>query len=164
MSESSFSRILEVLTRHRVDFVVVGGVAAVLHGAPVTTFDLDALIRVDERNADRLVAALAELDARFREHSIVLRPTRSDILAGGHLLLLTDAGPLDVLGFIGRNRRYEDLRDAVVHLPLEQGQVAVLALDELIRQKQALGREKDEPALRLLQEVARQTSPPRGKR
>ena len=44
-STSSFARILEVLTRHRVEFVVVGGVAAVLHGAPVTTFDLDTLIR-----------------------------------------------------------------------------------------------------------------------
>ena len=71
MSNSSFGRILEVLTRHQVEFVVVGGVAAVLHGAPVTTFDLDALVRVDERNADRLLAALQEMNVHPDRKSVV---------------------------------------------------------------------------------------------
>jgi hypothetical protein len=154
MSAGSFSRILEVLSRHEVEFVVVGGVAAVLHGAPVTTFDLDALVRVEQRNAERLLAALTELDARFREHHS-LRPTTADVLAGGHLLLMTDAGPLDVLGFIGNKSRYEDVRGEAVRLSLGEREVPVLGLDELIRQKKAMGRPKDEPALRLLEEVAR---------
>jgi len=161
MTTSSFGRILEVLTRHRVDFVVVGGVAAVLHGAPVTTFDLDTLIRVEDRNADRLLDALHELDARFRGHSPTLRPTKRDVLAGGHLLLLSDAGPLDILGFIGMNSRYEDLRQEVVRLTIEDREVEVLGLDELIRQKKALGRAKDEAAVRLLEEVARRLRPSR---
>ncbi len=151
----SFGHILEVLTRHRVEFVVVGGVAAVLHGAPVTTFDLDALIRVESRNADRLLAALGELDARFREHRQILRPTREDILAGGHLLLLTNAGPFDVLGFIGKNSRYDDLRQQSVRLSLDSGEIDVLSLDELIRQKRIMGRDKDAPAIRMLEEVVR---------
>lgn len=50
----SFQTILAALQRHGVEFVVVGGVAAVLHGAPVTTFDLDTLIRVSDENATRL--------------------------------------------------------------------------------------------------------------
>ncbi len=164
MSAGSFGRILEVLGKHRVDYVVVGGVAAVLHGAPVTTFDLDALFRVESQNADRLLAALNELNARARGHAQALRPTKADLMAGGHLLLLTDAGPLDVLGFIGKDSRYDDLRHAVIRMPLDQGEVPVLALDELIRQKKVMGRPKDVAALRLLEEVARRVPPPGNKR
>jgi len=82
----SFREILEQLNQHEVEYIVVGGVAAVIQGAPITTFDLDALIRVNEENAERLTAALSSLDARLREHSVVIRPTKEDILAGGHQL------------------------------------------------------------------------------
>jgi hypothetical protein len=61
MATQSFLRILHLLERHGVEYVVVGGVAAVLQGAPVTTFDIDALIKVDAANADRLLAALGPL-------------------------------------------------------------------------------------------------------
>ena len=54
MATQSFQRILELLERHRVEYVVVGGVAAVLRGAPVSTFDIDALIKVAAANAARL--------------------------------------------------------------------------------------------------------------
>lgn len=108
MATRSFLRILQLLDRHGVEFVVVGGVAAVLQGAPVTTFDIDTLVRVDPANADRLLAALGALEARYREHSEI-KPTRDDLLAGGHLLLMTNSGPLDVLGFIGRGKRFEDV-------------------------------------------------------
>lgn len=147
----SFQTILSALQRHGVEFAVVGGVAAVLHGAPVTTFDLDTLIRVTDDNADRLLAALGELNARYRGHSPPLHPNREDILAGGHLLLMTDAGPLDVLGFIGRRQRYEDLAHSFVTIPFEGKSFALLGLDELIRQKRQLGRDKDLPALRMLE-------------
>ena len=90
MATQSFLRILQLLESHGVEYVVVGGVAAVLQGAPVTTFDLDTLIKVDAANADRLLAALEVLEARYREHS-ALRPTRDDLLGGGHLLLLTNS-------------------------------------------------------------------------
>jgi hypothetical protein len=64
----SFREILETLNRRQVDFIVVGGVAAVNRGAPITTFDLYVLVRVDSANAARLLLALSELHARFREH------------------------------------------------------------------------------------------------
>jgi hypothetical protein len=92
----SFREILELLNKHEVEYIVVGGVAAVIQGAPVTTFDLDTLIRVSDDNAERLSRALEELDARYREHQSTIRPTKKDVLAGEHLLLLTRAGPLRV--------------------------------------------------------------------
>lgn len=154
----SFREIVELLNQHGVEYIVVGGVAAVIQGAPVTTFDLDALIRVSEENATRLHNALESLDARYREHSSKLKPSQEDILSGGHLLLMTNAGPLDVLGFIGENERYEDLLQGSSVVEMATGELRVLNLDELIRQKKATDRPKDRATLALLEEVLRHRS------
>lgn len=165
METPSFRRILELFEAHGVEYVVVGGVAAVLQGAPVTTFDIDALVRVNADNADRLVAALTALDARYREQrSATLRPSRDDILAGGHLLLLTDSGPLDVLGCIGRNRRYEDLAAAAEVLDVGGLAIPVLGLEALIDEKRALARDKDQAMLRMLEELLRRRGQGNGRR
>ncbi len=152
----SFREILELLNKYQVEYIVVGGVAAVIRGAPVTTFDLDALIRVGEDNAKRLSLALDELDARYREHQSTVKPTKEDILAGGHLLLLTRAGPLDVLGLIGDEIRYEDLLDKSSEVAMTVGTFRVLDLDELIRQKKLSDRPKDRAMLELLEEALKQ--------
>jgi hypothetical protein len=89
--------ILKVLTRRRVDFIIVGGVSAVLHGAPVTTFDLGVVHARDPENVTRLLSTLEELQAVYR-----VQPERQ--LRPGHQLLLTRFGPLDVLGLIGKSR------------------------------------------------------------
>ncbi len=151
----SFREILELLNSHEVEYIVVGGVAAVIQGAPVTTFDLDTLVRVNDDNAERLSRALEDLDARYREHQSTIRPTKEDILAGGHLLLLTRAGPLDVLGFIGEKDRYEDLIDKSSEVEMTVGTFRVLDLEELVRQKKASDRAKDRAMLELLEEVLR---------
>jgi hypothetical protein len=155
MATQSFLEILALLEEHGVEYAVVGGVAAVLQGAPVTTFDIDALVKIDDDNANRLLAALTKLDARYREHGQIVRPTRDDIVAGGHLLLMTNSGPLDVLGFIGQGKRYEDIADAVARIDVGGLSVRVLSLEALIEDKKALGRDKDQAALRLLEAVLR---------
>lgn len=155
MPSQSFRRILELLEQHGVAYVVVGGVAAVLQGAPVTTFDIDTLVKVDAENADRLLAALAALQARYREHTQEILPTRDDILAGGHLLLMTNCGPLDVLGFIGRGKRYDDVAEDVTTIDVGGLPIRVLNLRALIEDKRTLGREKDQVMLRILETILR---------
>lgn len=154
MPTQSFLRILQLLDRHGVEYVVVGGVAAVLQGAPVTTFDIDALVKVDEANADRLLAVLNVLEGRYREHD-TLQPTRDDLLAGGHLLLMTNSGPLDILGFIGGGKRYEDIADVTATIAVGDLSVRVLGIEALIEEKKALGRDKDLAVIRLLEAVLR---------
>ena len=153
---SSFREILELLNKHEVEFIVVGGVAAVIQGAPITTFDLDALVRVSEENAERLTRALGELGATYREHQSTLSPSKEDILAGGHLLLVTRAGPLDVLGFIGDKERYEDLMDRSSEVDMTVGKFRVLNLEELVLQKRRSSRAKDRAMLELLEEALSQ--------
>jgi hypothetical protein len=155
MPTQSFQRILELLDEHGVEFIVVGGVAAVLHGAPVTTFDIDTLVKIDADNADKLLAALTALDARYRDHSGSVRPTKEDVMAGGHLLLMTNAGPLDVLGFIGQNRRYDEVADKTASVRIGRLPIRVLDLETLIEEKRALGRDKDLAVVRLLETVLR---------
>ena len=117
--------------------------------------NLVALVRISDDNANRLSLALDELDAHYREHKSTIKPTKEDILAGGHLLLLTRAGPLDVLGFIGDKERYEDLVHVSSEVAMTIGRFRVLDLEELIRQKKATDRPKDRAALVLLEEVLR---------
>ncbi|HEX5418365.1 MAG TPA: DUF1810 domain-containing protein [Gammaproteobacteria bacterium] len=71
------------------------------------------------------------------------------------MLLITNSGPLDVLGFIGRSKRYEDVMDSISTIAVGSLSVRVLGLEALIEEKKALGRDKDQAALRLLEAVLR---------
>ena len=105
-----FKEALEVLARHHVDFVVVGGVAAVLGGAPISTSDLDIVQDRSPANVARLLSALTDLDARYRDLAgRDLRPEARGLEGEGYHLLFTRCGPLDVLGRIGLGRSYQDL-------------------------------------------------------
>lgn len=159
MATESFRRILEILEQHGVEYVVVGGVAAVLQGAPLTTFDIDTLFKVDRSNVARLAEALTALGARYRENA-ALSPTSADLEAGVHLLLMTTCGPLDVLGFIGGGKRFEDVAGSADKMAIGDLRVRVLPLESLIEDKKTLGRDKDRVAIRMLEALLAQ----RGKR
>ncbi|HEX3476305.1 MAG TPA: hypothetical protein VHT91_14870 [Kofleriaceae bacterium] len=146
-----FKEALEVLARHRVDFVVVGGVAAVLEGAPISTFDLDIVHDRSPANVARLLSALADLDARYRDLTgRVLRPEARGLEGEGHHLLLTRCGPLDVLGRIGHGRGYQELIGDSALRQLGEIPVHVLRLEALIRTKVEAGRDKDRAVLDIL--------------
>jgi hypothetical protein len=157
-SSPRFLEILKVLTRHNVDFIIVGGVSAVLHGAPVTTFDLDVLHARNPENIVRLLSALEELDAVYRiQPERRLRPAESHLLSSGHQLLLTKFGPLDVLGMIGKSRTWEDLREHTRSMEIESGLVVyVLNLETLIAVKEELGFPKDLAVLPVLRQALRE--------
>lgn len=146
-----FLRILESLIKHEVRFLVVGGVSAVLQGAPINTFDLDILHATDEENVVRLESALQEIDALYRaQPERRLIPTRSHLKSLGHQNLITKHGPLDVLGSIGRGHTYESLVQNAVPMQLQTGSVLVLNLSDLILSKEEVGGEKDRAVLPIL--------------
>jgi hypothetical protein len=159
-SNPRFLEILKVLTRHRVDFIVVGGVSAVLHGAPVTTFDLDILHERNRENIARLLSALEELEAVYRaQPERQLRPDESHLAGPGHQLLLTKFGPLDVLGMIGKSRTWEDLRGHTQTMEIEPGvELRVLDLETLIAIKEELGFPKDTAVLPVLRQALKERS------
>ena len=152
-SETSLAAILRTLTAHRVEFIVVGGVSAVLQGAPLTTFDIDVVHSRAPENLPRLLAALAELNAHSRaQPERRLKPAKSHLETGGHQLLMTRYGPLDLLGEIGSGHGYDDLLRDVVDFELAPGfRVHVLGLGRLIEVKRETAGEKDLAVLPVLQ-------------
>jgi hypothetical protein len=142
--------LLDLLDRHRVEHVVVGMTAAVLQGAPAVTFDLDVVYRRTPENIDRLLRALAEIDAVFRGDRRGIRPSVSHLASPGHKLLTTHLGDFDVLGAIGDGLDFDALLPDCVTLDLGSYAIRVLGLPKLIEVKTAAGREKDLAVLPLL--------------
>jgi hypothetical protein len=155
-----YSAILETLCRHSVDFIVVGGVCAVLHGAPLTTFDLDVVHSREPHNLARLMAALEELEAHYRIPGRQdKKPSPSHLASAGHQLLMTRFGPLDLLGTIGKDHHYTQLLDETVELEIAGGlKVRVLSLEGLVRTKEETGQEKDKAVLPMLRRVLEERS------
>jgi predicted nucleotidyltransferase len=151
---SDFIKILRTLSKHNVQFIIVGGVCAVLHGAPVTTFDLDVVHARDADNLERLLAALHELEAYYRDRpGQKLKPKLSHIASPGHQLLMTNAGPLDLLGTIGNKLSYRDLIRNTDTLKADDLTVRILSLPYLIAIKEGVGRDKDKAVLSILKQT-----------
>jgi hypothetical protein len=151
MPSARFDEILEHLATHEVDFIVVGMTAGILHGAPVTTVDVDVVHRRTPENVARLLAALEALDAVYRHDARQLKPTASHLSGPGHQLLATRLGDLDCLGTIDEDRAYEDLLEPSEEMSLASGRtIRVLSLVALIDAKERSGRPKDLAALPVL--------------
>ena len=144
-TKTDFLAILQTMAGRGVDYIVVGGVAAVLQGAPVATFDLDLVHSREPENLNRLLAALDFLEARYRTLGAeTARPTYSHLVSPGHQLLMTRWGPLDLLGTIGEAQGYSELLDRTVTLGAGQDlSVQVLDLSTLIQLKEQLAHDKD---------------------
>lgn len=157
MKKPNFLAILRTLRRKQVEFIVVGGVSGVLQGAPITTFDLDVVHARDPDNIERLLAALELLEARYRTLGAKTRkPDRSHLLSSAHQLLMTSAGPLDVLGTIGHGHSYDDLIGKTVEQEIGKDlHVRVLSLETLIKVKEETAGEKDKLALLILRQTLR---------
>jgi hypothetical protein len=149
--------VLRVLAAHRVDFVVVGGLAARLHGVPLLTEDIDITPDSTGANLERLVAALDELEARLRtaaEPDGVAFPLHPEFLQAGTVWTLTTKhGDLDLVMNPAGTAGYPDLVRSAESLTVALRPalaVKVASLADVIRSKEAAGRVKDRAALPLL--------------
>ncbi len=146
-----FLDILKVLCRHEVDFIVVGGVAAILEGAPVSTFDLDIVHLRDDENHDRLLSALEELNSRYRDPAgRYIVPDLNKIQTFRLHRLITDNGPLDLLTDIDPDLGFESLIEQTVLYEIAEVQVRVLRLEAVIESKVQSDRAKDRAVLPVL--------------
>jgi hypothetical protein len=138
--------ILRALRRHLVDFVVVGGIAVIVHGYIRNTKDLDIVVRPNSLNLSRLSEALAALEAKPRG-SAVIKLTDPHVLRRVPVVpIMTKAGPLDVVNIehlAGAPASYDSLREAAITVELHGLELAVVGLSDLIRMKRAAGRKHD---------------------
>ena len=168
MTERRFQpeEILGSLSRHEVRFVVIGGLAAALHGSPVVTSDADICPARDATNLEKLAAALRDLDARVRTQ-IVPDGLRFDCSAAFlsrievALNLTTRFGDLDISFRPSGSEGFEELERKAGVMSLHDRPIHVAALEDVIRSKEAANRPKDQmalPTLRLLLRRLREKS------
>ena len=138
--------ILRVLVSHRVNFVVIGGIAVQGHGYIRATYDLDVIVEPTTLNLTRLSAALAELEAEPRTPGGLRLADPHELLNAPLIPILTRFGPLDVVHVrhvAGPPRSYDALRDAALVVDLDGIDVPLAGLSDLIRMKRAAAREQD---------------------
>ena len=149
--------ILEGLIEAGVDFILVGGLAAVVQGAPVTTMDVDIVHNQSSENIAKLLAFLKSIDAFHRRpDDKVIDPKEGDISGMGHALFTTRLGPIDVLGVIEEGRAYGDLLEHTVEIEFRKHTIRVLDLKMLIQLKRTSKDPKDMQRLPVLEETLRQ--------
>lgn len=120
MPEGKLLATLRALRESQVDFVLVGGLAAVLNGAPIQTYDVDLVYSREPANIERLLTVLASMDAIFRiQPERRLKPLASHLTASGHL---------DLLATIGQGLGYSDLLSHTAELGIGEG-LSILVLD-----------------------------------
>jgi hypothetical protein len=143
--------ILRALTRHHVDFVLIGGLAGVVHGSSYPTYDVDVVYARGRENLERLAEALRELEATLRG-----APPNVRFQLDG--TFDTRYGALDLLTDPDGAPRYEQLKAAAGEPEEVEGEnIFVASLDHLIAMKEAAGRTKDKLATeyRMLSDVLR---------
>lgn len=153
-------RVLEVLEKRAVNYVLIGGIGSALYGLPSPTFDIDICPDPAGDNLERLAIALNELGAQEwdpRKEVGVPRDWSAAMLAGDGLwILVTDAGPLDLVFVPEGTSGYGEISLNKVIFDLDGQMIPVASLEDIIRSKEAAKRPKDVahlPALHRLQEL-----------
>lgn len=140
-------RLLEALSRHRVKFVLIGALAARLHGFPRLTADADITPAGDKPNLERLAAALKELHAKVYTESVpegLAFDCSPAALARARMWnLVTSAGRLDIAFEPAGIEGYDDLKRDAERFEAFGVRFLVASLDDIIRSKEAAGRPKD---------------------
>jgi len=146
---NAFRPLLQALTDAGVEFIVIGGVAAIHHGSARNTFDLDILYRRTRENIERLVRAIEPLHPYLRgaPPGLPFRFERETVRRGLNFTLTTDAGPFDCLGEVQGIGAYDAVVPRAVDAEVFGLRCRFLALDDLITAKRAAGRPKDFEAI-----------------
>lgn len=156
---NDLNQLIQRLCDADIEFVIVGGFAAMLHGSSLVTRDLDVCAVLTTKNVQKLRLAFRDAHPTHR-----LNPQKLSFLDNPepgvevrNLYLRTDLGPLDVLSSILGVGDFERIRAHAVEVELFGRHCRVISLDDLIRAKEALGREKDVLAAKELRAIREKT-------
>ncbi|MGI8783658.1 MAG: hypothetical protein ACR2L2_08435 [Acidobacteriota bacterium] len=142
---TDFAALLRLLTTSGVEFILVGGLAATVHGSARLTQDIDAVYNRSEENLLRLTAALAGQNPypRGAPPGLPFQWNVVTIRRGLNFTLSTELGDLDLFGEIAGGGTYENLLAHIIQIRVFELEVLCLDLPCLIRVKRASGRPRD---------------------
>jgi hypothetical protein len=135
-----------------VRYVVIGGIAATIHGSPTVTGDLDICYERSEASLERLAGVLRDIHARLRgaPDDVTFLLDAATLRAGDGFTFTTDLGDVDILGTPSGTAGYDDLRPGAELVDVGGIAVPVASLEDLMRMKRAAGRAKDRIELEVL--------------
>lgn len=152
---NDINRLLQRLCDAEVEFVIVGGFAAVIHGSSLLTRDLDVCALLTQENVNKLREALQDLRPVHRlsgQKLSFLDNPAADVKVN-NLYLGTDFGPVDFLSNVLGVGDFDSVRAHAVEVELFGRRCRVISLDDLIRAKEALSRDKDQQAVLQLRAI-----------
>ena len=146
---TDFEGLLTILNAGEVDFILIGGMAGIAHGAARVTYDLDIVYDHSPENIQRLVTALRPINPYLRgvPQGLPFRWDVETVAAGLNFTLTTSLGDLDLLGDIPGGRNFAELLPHSSVLDVEGVRCRCLNLDKLIAVKKAAARKKDLDAI-----------------
>lgn len=149
------STLVQKLAAGGVEFVVVGGYAAVAHGASVMTRDVDICCRFSLENLHRLARVLSDAHPKHRmtPQRLPFVLTDDNATHFRNLCLDTDLGSLDCLSEVAGLGGFDAVLHQSIAINLGSGTCRVLGLDALIRAKEAMGRTQDKLTLLQLRAI-----------
>jgi hypothetical protein len=147
--------IVRVLARHAVDYILIGGFAAAAHGSPLQTNDVDIVPAANADNLARLSKALKALDAKVRagDEAFPFDHDPLSLAAARVWNLTTKYGDLDITFTPSGTQGYDDLKRDAIEVTIRGTTVKLAALVDIVRSKEAAGRDKDRRALPVLREL-----------
>jgi hypothetical protein len=150
------SPLFELLIRHEVDFVVVGGIAAAALGSARATFDIDIAYARDRENLERLARALGEAEATLRgaPPDLPFLLDAETLMAGQNFTFATRFGPLDILGDPVGAPPYRELCARAAPVEIRGFTVRIASVDHLIAMKEAAGRPHDKAVAQELRAIS----------
>lgn len=158
----NFGQLLQRLSEAGLDFVIVGGYAAISHGSSYLTRDVDICARLTEENIAKLRQALAGWNPKHRmtpqKLSFLDFPPEGQPM--NNLYLQTDRGVLDVISSVLGVGDFKRLRDQAEELDVDGIRYWVISLEDLITAKEAMGREKDILTAKELRAIAAKRKAP----
>lgn len=157
---TDFRRLLDSLVEHRVEFVIIGGVALVLHGSSRVTQDLDICYSRSPENLERLATALAPFQPTLRGAPPGLPFTLDarSLQSGLNFTLSAEPGDIDILGEVPGVGGYDKVSADAVTMEVYGNRVLVMSLTALEQAKRAAGRLKDITDLAEIQDIRRRST------
>lgn len=147
--------LLDLLLNAKIDFVLIGGFASVIHGSSMVTHDLDICIMFDPKNVEQLRECLRPFHPKLR-----MTPKRlsfldypADLSNLKNLYLETDLGVLDVIGKIDGVGSFEQVAENAIEIEIYGKKCRVISINDLVASKKSIGRDKDLAVVRELEAI-----------
>lgn len=157
MTQLNLEHIVRTLAQHRVRFVVIGAFAALAHGSPFPTEDVDVTPEQSRDNLARLSDALHELNARIRTRAVpeglAFDLDAESLASAGVWNLSTPFGDLDISFVPTGTDGFAQLDRKAIDLDIDGIVVRFASLEDIVRSKQAANRDKDRRHLPVLREL-----------